>query len=104
MGASGGLRALGDSQGSWGSREQPLLGCAALFWDKGRRCSFGSEGCIVMGTVPAVLAGNHPLASPPGAELAEAPQEEICGVGALLDLQGLTGCSVQTWGPDPSWC
>lgn len=57
-----------------------------------------------MGTVPAVLAGNHPLASPPGAELAEAPQEEICGVGALLDLQGLTGCSVQTWGPDPSWC
>lgn len=84
MGASGGLRALGDSQGSWGSREQPLLGCAALFWDKGRRCSFGSGGCIVMGTVPAVLAGNHPLASPPGAELAEAPQEEICGVGALL--------------------
>lgn len=57
-----------------------------------------------MGTVPAVLAGNHPLASPPGAELAEAPKGEICGVGALLDLQGLTGCSVQTWGPDPSWC
>lgn len=84
MGASGGLRALGDSQKPWGSREQPLLGCAALFWDKGRRCSFGSGGCIVMGTVPAVLAGNHPLASPPGAELAEAPQEEICGVGALL--------------------
>lgn len=41
-----------------------------------------------MGTVPAVPAV-HPLASP-GAELAEAPQGEICGVGALL---GLTRCS-----------
>lgn len=56
-----------------------------------------------MGTVPAVLAGNHPLASPLGAELAEAPQE-ICGVGALLGLQGLTGCSMQAWGLDLSWC
>lgn len=55
-----------------------------------------------MGTVPAVPAV-HPLASP-GAELAEAPQGEICGVGALLGLQGLTGCSMQAWGLDPSWC
>lgn len=47
-----------------------------------------------MGTVPAIPAGNRSPAGPPLRRVGKSSKKkgEICGVGAVLDLQGPPGC------------
>lgn len=72
-------------------------GRAAPFWCRGRRRGCGSGGCVVMGTVPAIPAGNRSPAGPPLHRVGKGSKKgEICGVGAVLDLQGPTGRPMQT--------
>lgn len=74
--------------GDGAGQSSPPWPCSPRFGAGGRRCGCGSGGCVVMGTVPAIPAGNCSLASPPLRRIGKSSKKkgEICGVGAVLDL------------------
>lgn len=87
-------------------QSSPPWPCSPRFGAGGGDAAVEAEAVLSWARCLPSLQGIAPRPVPLCAGLAKAQKKkgEICGVGAVLDLQGPPGCPMQPWALDPAWC